>query len=45
MKEEILSVGIDIGTSTIQLVFSKLSLEKNAECVVEMLSVGKAYFL
>ncbi|MGL4898370.1 MAG: ethanolamine ammonia-lyase reactivating factor EutA, partial [Cetobacterium sp.] len=27
MKEEIISVGIDIGTSTTQLVFSKITLE------------------
>ncbi len=30
MKEEILSVGIDIGTSTTQLVFSKITLENMA---------------
>lgn len=30
LKEEILSVGIDIGTSTTQLVFSKLTIENTA---------------
>ena len=30
MKQEILSVGIDIGTSTTQLVFSKITLENTA---------------
>ncbi|MCM1991229.1 ethanolamine ammonia-lyase reactivating factor EutA [Oceanirhabdus seepicola] len=30
MKEELLSVGIDIGTSTTQLVFSKISIENTA---------------
>lgn len=30
MKEEILSVGIDIGTSTTQLVFSKITIENTA---------------
>lgn len=30
MKEELLSVGIDLGTSTTQLVFSKLSVENMA---------------
>ncbi|SDH20496.1 ethanolamine ammonia-lyase reactivating factor EutA, partial [Halanaerobium congolense] len=30
MKEQILSVGIDIGTSTTQLVFSKLYIENRA---------------
>ena len=30
MREELLSVGIDIGTSTTQLVFSKLYIENMA---------------
>ena len=30
MREEILSVGIDIGTSTTQLIFSRLVLENRA---------------
>ena len=30
MREELLSVGIDIGTSTTQLVFSKLIIENTA---------------
>ena len=30
MKEELLSVGIDLGTSTTQLIFSKLSVENMA---------------
>ena len=30
MKEELLSVGIDIGTSTTQLIFSKLIVENTA---------------
>ena len=30
MKEELISVGIDIGTSTTQLVFSKLYIENTA---------------
>ncbi len=30
MKETILSVGIDIGTSTTQLIFSKLTIENEA---------------
>ncbi|MBI9090860.1 MAG: ethanolamine ammonia-lyase reactivating factor EutA [Desulfobacterium sp.] len=33
MKETVLSVGIDIGTSTTQLVFSKISLENMASMV------------
>ena len=30
MKERLLSVGIDIGTSTTQLIFSRLTLENRA---------------
>ena len=30
MKEELLSVGIDLGTSTTQLIFSKLIVENMA---------------
>ena len=30
MREEILSVGIDIGTSTTQMVFSRLVIENRA---------------
>ena len=30
MREELLSVGIDIGTSTTQLIFSKLIVENEA---------------
>ena len=30
MREELLSVGIDIGTSTTQLIFSKLIIENMA---------------
>ncbi len=33
MKEKILSVGIDIGTTTTQLVFSRLTLENTASLV------------
>ena len=34
MKETILSVGIDIGTSTTQLIFSKLTIENEASSYV-----------
>ena len=30
MKQELLSVGIDIGTSTTQLIFSKITVENTA---------------
>ena len=30
MKEELLSVGIDLGTSTTQLIFSRLTVENMA---------------
>lgn len=30
MKSEILSVGIDIGTTTLQVIFSKISVENTA---------------
>ena len=33
MKEQVLSVGIDIGTTTTQLVFSQLTLENTASLV------------
>ena len=34
MKETILSVGIDIGTSTTQLIFSRLTIENEASSYV-----------
>lgn len=40
MKEDILSVGIDIGTSTIQLVFSSITIENRASIVsVPMITI------
>ena len=40
MKEDILSVGIDIGTSTTQLVFSNITIENKASIVsVPMISI------
>ena len=40
MKEDILSVGIDIGTSTTQLVFSNITIENRASIVsVPMISI------
>lgn len=43
MTEEILSVGIDIGTSTTQLIFSKIFIENrgNAFSVPQIKIVGK----
>ena len=43
MKEEILSVGIDIGTSTTQLIFSKIYIENRASdfSVPQIKIIGK----
>ena len=43
MTEEILSVGIDIGTSTTQLIFSKIFIENrgNAFSVPQIKIIGK----
>ena len=39
MTEEILSVGIDIGTTTSQVIFSKLTLENSSFTAVPEVSI------
>ena len=45
MTEEILSVGIDIGTSTTQLIFSKIYIENRASAfsVPQIKITGKIF--
>ena len=44
MKEELLSVGIDLGTSTTQLVFSRLLIENMASAYsIPRLVITKKY--